>query len=116
MEVQTKIINHNRLDQQLFDFAKELFEEVLREQPSDFWVELDEFKNQQVKLFEEEGECEDDAVQFGGWSCNDEKRSSRIQDRFQKRQEGSADEELGSKEERALRELVVLLLKQRRYW
>jgi len=64
-DVQQMIADQNGLYQQLYDFAKALFEEKLKEQDDSFWVELAEFKAEQQKHFEEFGECEDDEKAFG---------------------------------------------------
>jgi len=81
LEVQQEITKQNGLDQQLYDFAKELFEEKLREQDDSFWVELEEFRAEQLKLFEEFGECEDDEKPFGGWLCDSEARQKNLNER-----------------------------------
>jgi len=77
--VQQEISQHNRLDQQLYDFAQELFEENLRQQDESFWVELEEFKAQQKNRFEQLGVCEDDEKPFGGWLCDSEARQNSFE-------------------------------------
>jgi len=81
-EVQQSVADQNQIDQQLYDFAKMLFEEKLREQDDSFWVELAQFKAAQKKLFEQFGECEDDAQPFGGWLCDTEARQKNFEEHF----------------------------------
>ena len=99
LEVQQEIKRQNTLDQQLYDFAKQLLEEKLREQDAGFWVELEEFKAEQRKRFEEFGECEDDEKPFGGWRCHSEARQKVLQARGCKREE--AKERVVTAEEEA---------------
>jgi len=93
---QAKISKHNHLDLELYRFAADLFEETLKEQDDDFWMELKEFKeNQQLKIATF-GECEDDAVQYGGWLCDDEDRQKHIQRRISRKKEIEERHEEGS--------------------
>jgi len=62
----------------LYDFAKQQFEEKLSQQDESFWVELEEFKAQQRRRFEEFGVCEDDEKQFGTWLCDAEARLKNL--------------------------------------
>jgi len=81
VQVQQRIIQHNRLDQQLYDFAVSRFETLLSQQDESFRTELEEFKQQQQRRLMNEGECEDDYG--GGWKCDpkDRKRKRRVQKR-----------------------------------
>jgi len=84
---QEKIIQHNHLDLELYRFAVALFEETLREQDDDFWLELKEFKENQEHKLATFGECADDAMQYGGWLCDDESRQKQVQRRSARRKE-----------------------------
>jgi len=116
---QQKIIQHNRLDQELFDFAKELLETTLREQDASFWTELEEFKQHQQQRMEQFGECEDDGSRFGGWLCDPESRQAWHAKRLEEKKRSLPSAEQKNDPEYAASEGIARFIREAfkpRYW
>jgi len=77
--LQKRLRRHNSLDTELYNWAKEYFEEQIRTVP-DMQKRVIAFQEEQKQRLEHSGkeeDCEDDLPRFGGWSCQKEKRSER---------------------------------------
>jgi len=79
-EERRMITRHNYLDQELYQFASDLFGATIKKQDASFQRELSEFQNAQ-KLRGEERSCEDDSALFGAWACDPEVRKATFENR-----------------------------------
>ena len=79
-EERRMITRHNYLDQELYQFASDLFGAIIKKQDASFQRELSEFQNAQ-KLRGEERSCEDDSALFGAWACDPEVRKATFENR-----------------------------------
>ena len=108
---QEMIKKHNRIDQELYEFGVQLFEEQIKAQDPSFVEQVAVFEEEQQERARTAGACEDDRKEFGSWQCNKAERRAIIQKR---NVDMLAAEQRMTDVERNYRAMMSLF--QPRYW
>jgi len=119
-EDRAAIKRHNDLDQEIYNFAVQLFESRVTQAGPEFQRKLREHREIQKQMEEKHGSpCEDDASIFGNWKCDPEERLAMLQNRHKRSEtiEEKADVDLKLlRDQRNLNALKEMLNLEPRYW
>lgn len=114
---QEAIRRHNNLDQEIYDFAKKLFQERVDKAGPEFQRKLREHQKRQEVVQSLHGSlCEDDVAVFGNWKCDSKKRHEVKRKRFQEKKIPTNQQAELLQHQMMLNDLKALFHLESRYW